>query len=229
VNRRIVWLVGLALALTLAVLVVPEPEGDDAADLVATRPRAGMTQPPAAGATRPSRGDDTTLLASVDRSGPRGGEAASDASTTDAVSSTQAALATLRTAVRASVDLFPIPPVEKAAPPPPPPEAPPPAVPQPQFVMIGRMVDPVGTSAVMRDGEQVLTLRPGDRVSGFRMTAVGDDTATFVHEATGQAVSVAYGRQAPSTSTPTPTPDEAPSADPAEPPSAGPEEPPSAD
>jgi hypothetical protein len=209
-----VLLVGLALLLTLAVVLVPEPEDDDASDLVAARPRAGVTQPAPATAARPPRGDDPTLLASVDRLGPRGAGAASDASTSDAVRAPQTDGAPLRTAVRASADLFPVPPAAKVAPPPPPPSEPPPAVaPRPRFVMIGRMVDPAGPTAVMRDGEQVLTLRPGDRVGGFRMTAIGDDAATFVHEATGQAVPVAYGRPAAPAPAAAPAAEETPSAD----------------
>jgi hypothetical protein len=210
-NRRMVLLVGLALVLTLAVFLVPEPEGDDAADLVAARPRAGVTQPVPVAAARPQRGDDTTLLASVDRLGPRGAGAVSDASASDTTRAPQTDRAPLRTAVRASADLFPVPPAAKAAPPPPPPEPPPAVAPRPRFVMIGRMVDPGGPTAVMRDGEQVLTLRPGDRVGGFRMTAIGDDAATFVHEATGQAVPVAYGRAAAPAAAP--VAEETPSAD----------------
>ncbi|MEI7447658.1 MAG: hypothetical protein WCK28_22415, partial [Burkholderiales bacterium] len=75
---------------------------------------------------------------------------------------------------------------------PPPPPPPPPAAPRPRFVLIGRMVDAKGPTAILRDGERVLTLRPGDRVAGFRMTEIADDAAGFVHEPTGQAVRVAF-------------------------------------
>jgi len=98
----------------------------------------------------------------------------------------------LRTTLHASADLFPVPPAPR--PPPAPPAAPPPVVaPKPQFALIGRLVDGAMPSAVLRDGERVVTLRAGQRVGGYRMESIDEDSATFVHEPTGQRVRIGFG------------------------------------
>jgi hypothetical protein len=228
-SRRLVILCGLAAALGLAATLMPGADDDTA--VVDAAPRSSGPRPAqaAAAADRKSASvaPGTSPVAATpgaaqvikprepDRVGP-----SRTRGDLEPASGQVAAGGPLRTTLRASADLFPSPPAAPvvAAPPPPPP--PPPPAPRPRFVLIGKIVDADGPTAIMRQGEQVLTLRPGDRSGGFRMTVLDDEAATFLHEASGStsrialgdASSAARGRGRPDAA-PAQTEEEAPSAD----------------
>lgn len=224
-NRRLAMLSGLAAALALAALVVPDADQADQ-DLVAAVPRAtaaaqSAPRPVSAPAADRARASVAALASEGVAADPAARGAAAVRST-EVRRGESGAGVRQRTSLRASADLFPVPPPPPAATlvPAPPPSAPA-AAPRPRFAMIGRMVDAAGPTAVMRDGDRVLTLRPGDRLSGFRMTAIGDEAASLVHEATGQTVRIAFGgagggapgRAPPGPVAAAPVEEEAPSAD----------------
>jgi hypothetical protein len=103
----------------------------------------------------------------------------------------------LRTSLRASEDLFPVPPAPRVASPAPPPPPPPVVAPKPRFGLIGRLVDGATPTAVLRDGDRVVTLRTGQHEAGYRLVAVDEVGAAFVHEATGQTVRIGFGEPRP--------------------------------
>jgi hypothetical protein len=216
-NRRLVVLCGLAAALALAATLVPGADDDDAT-VVGAAPRSGGPRP-APGVTGPDGRKEAPTI--PDAASP--GVASPAVAVPAAAAVPRAAAASggpLRTTLRASADLFPAPPaapVVAAPAPPPPPPAPPP---RPRFVLIGRLVDAGGPTAIVRQGEQVLTLRVGDRSGGFRMTALDDEAATFLHEVTGSSSRIVLGDATGATrgraqqpAAPAPTEEEAPSAD----------------
>jgi hypothetical protein len=201
-SRRLVILCGLAAALGLAATLMPG--SDDDAVVVDAAPRSSGPRPAPAAADRkdapvaPGTSPVAATPAAVQGGRPRDPDtvrpsrARGDA---DPGSGQVAAGGSLRTTLRASADLFPPPPAPPvvAAPAPPPPPPPPPPAPRPRFVLIGKIVDADGPTAIMRQGEQVLTLRPGDRSGGFRMTVLDDEAATFLHEASGSTSRIALG------------------------------------
>lgn len=233
-SRRLVVLCGLAAALALAATLVPGADDDDAT-VVGAAPRAGGPRPVPVAAGPDGRKEApavpgasapvaTPAVAAPAAAAVQPASAVQPAAAMPRASAIQPAAAAsggpLRTTLRASADLFPAPPaapVVAAPAPPPPPPAPPP---RPRFVLIGRLVDGGGPTAIMRQGEQVLTLRLGDRSGGFRMTALDDEAATFLHEATGSSSRIALGDatgaargRAQQAAAPAPTEEEAPSAD----------------
>lgn len=228
-SRRLVILCGLAAALGLAATLMPG--ADDDAVVVDAAPRSSGPRPapaavasdrkdaPLASAASPAAMTPAATQA-VRTSAPDTVRPSRARGDPEPASGQIAAGGPLRTTLRASADLFPPPPAAPvvAAPAPPPP--PPPPAPRPRFVLIGKIVDADGPTAIMRQGEQVLTLRPGDRSGGFRMTVLDDEAATFLHEASGStsrialgdATGAARGRGRPDAA-PAQTEEEAPSAD----------------
>jgi hypothetical protein len=196
---------GVLLALLAALLawwVLGEPDAGDEADTVeaVARPAARAPGPASAaapitpaGPARPAPGAGASdTLASA----PAGANARPDRPDAPPPGTP------LRTTLRASADLFPVPPAPRPPPPPPPGPPPPPVAPKPQFALIGRLVDGSVPTAVLRDGERVVTLRAGQQEAGFRLVGVDENGVSLVHEATGLPVRIGFGEPGPGAGVP---------------------------